>query len=140
MEEWKDIIGYEKLYKISSAGDVWSIRKNRCLYQSNNYGYKRVALTKNKIRKFHRVHRLVARTFLGKFETNKQVNHKDSNRANNNVSNLEWCTGKENLEHAFRLGNLHKRAVLNFKKVKNIRLLLGQGKKTAEIADLFGVS
>ena len=92
-------------------------------------GYRYVILCKNKIHKSMRVHRLVAFAFLDEIEAKDQINHKDGNRSNNNVDNLEWCNGSENSLHAYDIG-LRKRGekhvnakisdvdVLNIKKMR----------------------
>lgn len=111
-EEWFDIPGYEGLYQITKNGiirsltyqgkirDIPLIRKPNI----NRYGYAMMLLTKNKIRKNLSVHRLVALTFIPNPNNLPEVNHIDGNKLNNNVSNLEWCTSKENIEHAFKTG------------------------------------
>lgn len=108
MEIWKDIKGYKNLYQVSNLGNVRSldrIRKNgkepnrKYLQKSKllkpaiqNVGYKFVVLSKNGKRKGFRVHRLVAEAFIDNPNNYDCVNHKDENKLNNNVSNLEWCT------------------------------------------------
>ena len=94
-EIWKDIKGYEGLYQVSNLGNVKSLKTNKNLYSSNAKGYRRVGLFKGK-RKGYSIHRLVAQAFIPNPENKPCVNHKDCNRANNNVNNLEWCTHKEN--------------------------------------------
>ena len=108
IEIWKDIKGYEGLYQVSNIGNVRSLmfrnnkikkKRNKPLLMkySKRSGYYIVNLRKNSIRKSHQVHRLVAEAFLKKEKNKDIVNHKDFNRLNNNVNNLEWCTQKENV-------------------------------------------
>lgn len=111
-EEWRDIVGYEGLYKISSHGRVKSYharyKKPRILKTSmTTTGYRKVELAKNKVKKSLKVHRLVAEAFIPNKENKPYVNHLDSNPLNNNVENLEWCTQKENMVHSSIYGN-HK--------------------------------
>ena len=106
--EWKDIIGYEELYKISDNGDVLSLNYNHTGKEKlmkgkiDRYGYKVVGLRKNGKRKHIPVHRLVAISFLGNVE-NMTVNHIDGDKKNNNKKNLEWCTNAENLSHGHKM-------------------------------------
>ena len=107
---WKDVIGYESIYKVSDMGNIISLPRNRhkgnnilkpCL---SNCGYQLVALNKNGIHKTHTVHKLVAVAFLS-FTPNNRVmviNHKDGNKQNNNVSNLEIVKFRDNLNSCFR--------------------------------------
>lgn len=92
-------------YKIYSDGSIFSIDKCRFLIGDTTHdGYKRIQLyNKGKVVRY-RVHRLVAQLFLSTWNLTLQVNHKDGNKQNNNVSNLEMCTGKENISHAKVLG------------------------------------
>lgn len=95
MEEiWKDIKDYEELYWVSNLGRVKSKRK---ILKPINSEYLKVGLSKNGIQTTKYIHRLVAETFLGKSDL--QVNHKDENKHNNCVDNLEWITFKENMNY-----------------------------------------
>lgn len=104
MEEiWKDIEGYEGLYQVSDLGRVKSFATSRVLKPyRNKAGYLLVYLCKNGKRKTHRIHRLVAQSFIPNPENKPEVNHLDENKTNNMVSNLEWSTRKENLNHGTR--------------------------------------
>ena len=105
IEEWKDVQGYEGLYEISNTGKVKSLIKGRLLKPANHVkGYLFTTLTKDgKHRRFY-IHRLVASAFLDNKEKKSEVNHIDGNKKNNHVDNLEWCSGIENKEHAYRIG------------------------------------
>lgn len=104
MEIWRDIPGYEGLYQVSAFGKVKSLITNRILKDRFDHkGYLSVILYKNNTKKVIKVHRLVAKIFLDNKDNKEQVNHKDGNKANNNVSNLEWCNCKENIQHAFKI-------------------------------------
>lgn len=98
MEEWKDIEGYEGLYKISNKGRVLSLYDNngnrRNLILSGSYlrGYHKVDLIKDGVPKKFQVHRLVAYHFIPNPEHLPIVHHIDENPKNNSVDNLMWCT------------------------------------------------
>ena len=100
-EIWKDILGYEGLYQVSNTGKVISYSKNpngKLLIPYLTKGYQSVSLTKKPIgRKTFLVHRLVAQAFLPNPQNLKEINHKDENKQNNNVCNLEWCTREYNM-------------------------------------------
>ena len=113
MEEWKSIPGYEGLYEVSSYGRVRSleksyIRKNGVMDhkpeiilrpKNNGTGYFTVCLYKNKIHKYYLIHRLVAQAFIPNPDNLSEVNHKDEDKSNNRVENLEWCTHQYNLNY-----------------------------------------
>lgn len=102
-EEWKDIKGYEGLYQVSNRGRVKSTRNNIILKPSiNNNGYYWVDLLNHGDRVHATIHRLVAMTFIPNPHDYPQVNHKDENKANNCVSNLEWCTAQYNHDYGTR--------------------------------------
>lgn len=107
-EVWKDIKGYEGLYQISNLGRVKSLRSNQFLSGGNNgNGYQFVFLCNKKVNKRFYIHRLVALHFIPTKNNKLQVNHKDGNKSNNCVENLEWCTNKENLIHSVKYLNKH---------------------------------
>lgn len=100
LEEWRPIKGYER-YEISNQGEVKNSKTNRILKKDSSRKYYEVALSKNgKVKKFS-IHRLVAEMFIPNPENKPQVNHKDGNKLNNNVSNLEWVTISENILHSY---------------------------------------
>jgi hypothetical protein len=103
MEEiWKPIKGYEERYSISNLGNVKS--NERLLKLTNRgVGYLSVRLCKNNIKNTQDIHRLVCSHFIGDVD-NLIVNHKDGNKQNNRVENLEWVTPQDNTRHAIDTG------------------------------------
>ena len=108
MEKWKDIKGYEGRYQISSLGRVKSLNYNKTgkekilkLKTSRN-GYLLIDLWEKGKGKTYSVHRLVATHFIDNSNNYPQINHKDENKLNNRVENLEWCTSKYNMNYGTR--------------------------------------
>jgi len=106
-EVWVDIIEYEGLYQVSNLGRVRSLdrpsKKGRILKQNKgSSGYLHISLWKHGKGYIINTHRLVALTFIQNKLNLPQVNHKDLNKHNNNVENLEWITNKNNGIHAAR--------------------------------------
>lgn len=112
-EEWKPVKAYEGLYEVSTLGRVRSVERNvnlcrmgtivnrhlkACLLKPNvmKIGYVSVRLSKNGKANLHCVHRLVAEAFIPNPNGFRYINHKDEDKKNNNVSNLEWCTQEHN--------------------------------------------
>lgn len=96
----KDIPGYEGKYAITSCGKVWSYYINNFLSQHiDRKGYQRVMLHLNGKQKLWSVHRLVAITYIPNPNNFPEVNHKDENKLNNSINNLEWCDRKYNLNY-----------------------------------------
>lgn len=103
-EEWRDIQGYEGQYRISSKGRVFSVKRNKMLKPCDNgHGYLFVNLYMNSKPKQSKVHRLVAMAFIANPENKRQINHKDGNKRNNAMENLEWSTNSENGIHRYRV-------------------------------------
>ena len=114
MEEWKNVIGYEGLYEVSNIGNVKNVRRNTLLKLSKtNDGYIQVSLYKNGIRTGLRVHRLVAEAFLPNPDGLPLVNHKNEDKSDNSVENLEWCTAKYNTNYGHRTENAINTRVKN---------------------------
>ena len=103
-EIWKPIKDYENEYEISNYGEVKSLARNttkgKILKSFLQNGYLRVMLSKNNKKRWYSIHRLVAETFILNSENKPQINHKDGNKLNNHVDNLEWCTASENIVHS----------------------------------------
>lgn len=126
-------------YRVSNTGKVYSLLKNKILKGwISLFGYRRHDIKGKSIS----THRLVALTFIPNPENKPHINHKDGNKLNNNVGNLEWCTPKENTEHAIKSGlwdsNLKSRFITN-EKLEEVRYLHENGATFKEIKDLTGV-
>ena len=114
-EQWKDIAGYEGLYQVSNLGNIKSLNRIS-IKEGRDYrvkekvlktflcssGYPTVVLSVNGKKETLMVHRLVALHFIPNPNNYEQINHKDENRQNNNVDNLEWCTQHYNLNYGNR--------------------------------------
>ena len=132
-EIWKDIKNYEGLYKISNLGRVKSLpkyagrsyRKEKILktYLDKN-GYVKVILCKNNRTRFLSIHRLLAEAFIPNPNDYPQINHKDENKQNNSLNNLEWCTCKYNINYGTRTKrDVEKRKMKREQKQKLLDLL-----------------
>lgn len=147
--EWKTIKGYEGLYEVSNDGRVRRLRfiNGRHNFEKikeskqtlNTWGYMTVNLCKNGKSNTKRVHRLVAEAFLG--ESNLQIDHIDGNKQNNNLSNLEYVTPKENTNRAWRKGlaknTEHQREIAKktmLERWKNNNHRLWRGKRTKQFS------
>jgi hypothetical protein len=159
-EVWKDVVGYEGKYKISSFGKVKSLsryRKSRgellafikekelTLY--DHFGYQRVTLRNNNKSREFSVHRLVTIAFITEVKDKPFVNHKDGNKKNNCISNLEWVTRQENVNHSVKnglhnlKGSRHPASKLKESEVLRIRELYKDKTFTqTELGEMFGVT
>lgn len=145
-ELWRNIDGYKGMYQVSSFGRIRSYKYNlpRILKpRINKKGYKYINLCLDgKCRSFT-IHRIVAKHFLGK--SNLTVNHRNGNKLNNCVENLEWISFEENYNHAKESGLLAKgekngRSKLTERDVKLIRYKHKKGRSIRFISREFGVS
>jgi hypothetical protein len=143
------VVGYEGLYSVDESGNVYSTvtttsRRMGILKPHIKNGYPAVNLFKDGKQKHHYIHRLVAEAFVPNPDNLPEVNHKDCDKTNNQVSNLEWCDRHWNLQHSYdhglkRTGETHGCARLTEDDVREIRALRGKvsGK---EISQMFGVA
>ena len=116
-EVWKSVKDYNGFYEVSNLGRIRSVdryvRWKQCnrfypgkvrLIGRNEYGYRTILFSKDGVEKCRRVSRLVALAFIPNPKRLPEVNHKDGNKLNDHVSNLEWCTKSDNIKHAWRTG------------------------------------
>lgn len=151
-EVWKDIEGYEKMYQISNLGNVRSLDRLISHYSgkkrkwkgmilrpaiSKATGYLSVVLNKKGKSKTGHIHVLVANHFLKRKHHHQCVNHLDSDKTNNVVSNLEWTTFKGNTQHAISNGFIDRKSCLTDEEVISIMKSL---LSTTRLSVIFGVS
>ncbi len=98
----KDIQGYEGLYAVTEDGRIWSYRRKKFLKPGVASGYLQAHLYINGVEKVFYVHRLVAAAYLPNPDNLPEVNHRDENKQNNDVSNLEWCDHSYNMNYGTR--------------------------------------
>lgn len=157
-EEWRDIPGYEGIYQVSNIARIRTLltpiklrHKGNMLSTDsecsirNGKGYKFVTLYKTGQKKQIMVHRLVALTFIPNPAGLPQVNHKDTDKHNNSVSNLEWCTNRFNKDHAIinglsGKGEKNAMAKLTDDDVLKLRELYKSGVTPRELCIQFGIS
>ena len=145
----KGIKGFEDRYTISNLGNVRSLMTGRVLKPNvTKFGYARVNLrAQNGKYKSFFIHRLVALNFLPNPDHYSEINHKDCNRLNNIVTNLEWCTRSYNIKYSYEHGNASRKglknpnAKLSLEDIEAIRALARTRRfYNYEIAKLFGIS
>ena len=145
-EEWKPIVDYEN-YHVSTYGRVKSFKGDTPIIRKPKLknGYLSVGLNIDGKQKWVNIHQLVARAFIPNVENKPQVNHIDGQKLNCHVSNLEWATQSENIQHALRTG-LKKSGTDNYNaKIKDEETILyirenPDGLTTYQLADKFGVT
>lgn len=157
-EIWSEVKGYEGLYEISSYGNIRSIDRrfkdsigrNRLIKSTllktrkNKNGYIDIVLLKEGRQSSFLIHRLVALNFIINNDNKEQINHKDGNKQNNNICNLEWCTRKENIKHSFdnnlqnvNMGENHANTSL---KNEDVVFIFKSDLKRKELSKMFNVS
>lgn len=131
-EIWKDIKEYEGLYQVSNLGNIYALKRKKIKRpRINKDGYYCINISKNNKRKNVLVHRLVAETFLDKKQIKQQnnekinfdfllVNHRDENKLNNSVNNLEWCTNKYNVNYSKNKYNKKINKIIDILERENI--------------------
>lgn len=107
-----DIKNYEGLYAITEDGRVWSYRNKKFLkLQKGKTGYYKVVLSKNNIQKTYNIHKLVAIAYIDNPNDYPCINHKDENKLNNKVENLEWCTYQYNSNYGTSKDRIRQKRV-----------------------------
>jgi hypothetical protein len=118
---------------------------NGCIDPSTGYRYIHAKVSGRKTKIY--IHRLVAEAFIPNPENKPEVNHKDGDKTNSHVDNLEWCTSKENTQHAYKIGLMNApkgeasgAAKLTRKEVISIRERHKNGDPTRALSDFYGVT
>lgn len=132
-EEWRAVVGYEGYYMVSNLGKV---KRTKVLKPDIVFGYERVTLCVNNKPKHYYLHCLVARSFISNPENKPVVNHIDNDRKNNNVSNLEWVTQMENINHCINQGRHTRGEMQGISDLKNndIHYIRNSSLSTKELA------
>lgn len=155
-EIWKDVVGYEGIYKVSDLGNVLSLTRGNGLPWRNGVSRKKkqvlningrptITLWRNGVCKTVLIHRLVAIAFIPNPENKPTVNHKNGVKTDNSVANLEWMTSRENCIHNTRVlknncGEKHFNAKLSAADVLNIRKEVNSGGCEFSLSKKYGVT
>lgn len=147
---WKEIEGFEGFYEVSNKGEIRSLDREVMFKHKTRFykgaikkqqtganGYKIVKLYKSDKKQYtFSVHRLVANAFLDKPSYAECINHKDGNKTNNNVDNLEWCSYSHNNKHAFEIGLRKYNGNLDiYHKLSSIKVVAHKDNKILHIKD-----
>ena len=138
-EIWKEMSGFEDMYEISNLSNIRNKKTKRLIKQfKNRHGYVTARIYKDGVGTTRTVHRLVAKTFIPNPENLPEVNHKDENKSNNVVSNLEWCTRIYNVYYGTGLERReasHAIAIKEGRTGKNISRNCGENNPNAKLSD-----
>lgn len=155
IEIWKDVVGFEGIYQISNTGKVKGLPRKYLIERLlkpyiSEHGYLMVRLYPSG--KHKTIHRLLAEAFIPNPDNKPFVNHKDANKQNNDLNNLEWVTRLENIHHAVRLGlyncknrrsfkgRHHPLTTLNEDIVLDIREKYSKGANRYQLAEEYSIS
>lgn len=152
-EEWRDVVGYEGWYQVSDMGRVRRVAAGKGAKPGmvlkpteHDRGYQTVVLSREYVKHRRYIHRLVAGAFIGDCPVGYEVNHRNGNREDNRLVNLEYVTPSENILHSINVtktgtfGENHPSSKLSESKVREIRGLLDSGFSQNRVAQTFGVS
>lgn len=147
--KYKDIEGYEGLYRLYEDGRCWSYRNRKFLVKNlNQDGYYTYTLSKDNVVKNRPLHRWLYLTFVGPIPADRQINHKDGVKTNNALDNLEVVTAQENTRHAWQMGLARRIYPLDKKPsrrrlrsdAKKVYEMRREGMPKEELAGLFGMA
>lgn len=140
MQDFQPLVGYESTHKINKTGCIKTLKRRGNLEEKilplfiDRRGYVRVSLTKDNEQKHKTLHRLLAIQFIPNPNNLPQVNHKDGNKKNNNLSNLEWCNNSHNIKHAIKMGLIKSYRGMN---ARNRKLTKEQVLEIRELKGLY---
>lgn len=125
MEIWKDINGYEGLYKVSNNARVYSVKNQKILKKViKSTGYHQVSLCKDGVVKAKIVHRLLMEAFVPNIENKPFINHINGIRNDNRIENLEWCNQSHNIKHSYLIGKSVLTEEKKKKMIESISIIL----------------
>ena len=150
MEKWINLQNYEDFYEISNLGNIrrkegtFNRKIKNLGLRKHSGGYLYFQITIKGKSKNLTYHRILAQHFISNPENKPFVNHKDGNKLNNTLGNLEWVTASENMRHAYNLGlevgrkgEKHHNSKYTEEDIKNIKLLFKNGISIKEISKLY---
>lgn len=145
MEIWKDVEGYEGIYQVSNLGRILRVDFGRFLKGTTAWnGYIHIGLSNNGKVKHIGLHQVVAAAFIGSCPEGMEVNHIDTNKANNQASNLEYLTHSDNQKHAYKMGRTrtpkgetHPTTYFKNEDIQTIKQLRADGLSEYKIAALY---
>lgn len=149
-EKWKPVDGFEGFYEVSDSGDIRNKDGAMLSPYKGKGGYIVYDLRGNGKRKMSYLHRILAKAFILNPNNSPFINHKDGNKTNNDLNNLEWCTAQENMDHAIQTGLFKPKPLLGgedsiaskltWEKVRYIRSEISNGRTHLSLAKELGVS
>jgi hypothetical protein len=152
-ETWKEVVGYEGIYSVSSFGNVrrdvggtGRCKAGRILKPSPSHGYMRLNLCFRGKVKFAFIHILVAAAFIGECPEGMEVNHENGIKSDNSVENLKYVTPSQNIRHAFStglnksIGETHYCSKLKKADISQIFNLRSSGLSHRKIGQIYGMS
>ena len=141
-EIWKDIEGYEGLYQISNKGRVKSLKYGKERIRTpviTNDGYLNVILYKNTTAQHRLIHRLVAEAFIPNQDNLPEINHRDENKKNNCVENLEWCDRGYNVNYGTRNERITGRPSIAILQYSKSREFIKEWQSSREVERVLGI-
>jgi uncharacterized protein YerC len=141
IEIWRNIYFYTSLYKVSTFGRIIGPTGKFLNGTVNKGGYRVICLKCFEFSKTKTLHRIIAEEFLSNPDNKPEINHKDGNKLNNSVDNLEWATRSENYLHAIRQNlRVPSSEIISLELKNSIWEMFENGAKHREIMEKYGIS